>query len=94
MSPRDFLQSPSPRHSWPRSVWPRKRVFPLRHARSPAIQLVNYLLTPESVPAHRLAVINAMQVLAVSIVYERVVELALGLRPAARRIPELTARLV
>jgi hypothetical protein len=39
-------------------------------------------------------VINAMQVLAVSIVYERVVELALGLRPTARRIPALTARLV
>jgi len=46
MSPRYFLQSPSPRHCWPRSVWPRFRVFPPRPARWPKIQLVNYLLTP------------------------------------------------
>jgi len=46
MSPRYFLQSPSPRHCWPRSVWPRFRVFPPRPAQWPKIQLVNYLLTP------------------------------------------------
>jgi len=53
MSQRYFLQSSSPPRCWPQSAWPRFRVFPPRHARWPAIQLVNYLLTPlQLIPIH------------------------------------------